>query len=337
MTALLTVEDLRVRFHTERGAVYAVNGVTFSLHPGQVLAVVGESGSGKSVTCLSLMRLLPKSAEVSGRILFGDRNLLAMSEPEIRRVRGKEIGLVYQDPMAALNPVRTIGAQIREPLRLHLGQGRQEASRNSLELLSMVGIPSPERQLKAYPHELSGGMRQRVVIAMALACRPQILLADEPTTALDVSVQAQILELLRGLCTDLDISLVLVSHDLSVVAGLADEVAVMYGGFLVERADTVQLFDLPSHPYTLGLLASLPEATSDYEAVLSGIPGSPPDLREVPTGCVFRPRCPYAFEKCLERPTLAIQRGEHPTACWADVHGAPGAAAAVEGGVDAGE
>jgi oligopeptide/dipeptide ABC transporter ATP-binding protein len=316
MTSTLTVTDLNVRFTTERATVHAVNGVSFSVERGQTVAIVGESGSGKSVTCLSLLRLLPRSAHVTGSVQLEGRELLTLSEPEIRKVRGRGIGLVYQDPMAALNPVRTIGAQVAEPLRLHLGLGRREAAERAAELLGTVGIPAPRQQLKAYPHEFSGGMRQRVVIAMAVACQPKVLLADEPTTALDVSVQAQILELLKNLTAELGISLILVSHDLSVVAGLADDVLVMYGGFLAEQGDAVQVFEQPAHPYTAGLLASIPDTAPDPDARLIGIAGQPPDGRSVPLGCVFQPRCPHAFERCGERPPLEDRGPSHRAACW---------------------
>jgi oligopeptide/dipeptide ABC transporter ATP-binding protein len=307
---VLEVTDLNVRFATghgggpDDGGVHAVNGVSFAVARGQTVAIVGESGSGKSVTCLSLLRLLPRNARVTGSVRLEGQELLTLSEPDIRRIRGGGIGLVYQDPMAALNPVRTIGAQVAEPLRLHLGLGRRAAAERAAELLAQVGIPSPRQQLKAYPHEFSGGMRQRVVIAMAIACQPKVLLADEPTTALDVSVQAQILELLKNLTTELGIALVLVSHDLSVVAGLADDVLVM------------QIFEHPAHPYTAGLLASIPDTATDPDAPLVGIPGQPPDMRAVPAGCVFAPRCDYAFDRCAERPPLDLRGPDHRAACW---------------------
>jgi oligopeptide/dipeptide ABC transporter ATP-binding protein len=316
VTTTLAVRDLTVRFRTGRSVVHAVNGVGFSVDRGQTIAIVGESGSGKSVTCLSVLGLLPPTAEVSGSVRLEGRELLNLREADARKVRGKDIGLVYQDPMAALNPVRTIGAQVCEPLRLHLGMSRRAARARAAELLATVGIPSPQRQLRSYPHEFSGGMRQRVVIAMAIACEPKVLLADEPTTALDVSIQAQILELLKSLTTELKLSLVLVSHDMSVVAGLADEVMVMYAGFIAEQGDALQVFEHPAHPYTRGLLNSIPDATPDPDAALLGIPGQPPDMRTVPDGCPFRPRCPHAFEKCSDRPPLGALAGDHSAACW---------------------
>ena len=320
MTPTLEVTDLNVRFALghggDDGGVHAVNGVSFAVERGQTVAIVGESGSGKSVTCLSLLRLLPRNARVSGSVRLEGQELLTLSETDIRRIRGRGIGLVYQDPMAALNPVRTIGAQVAEPLRLHLGLSRRAAAERAAELLGTVGIPSPRQQLKAYPHEFSGGMRQRVVIAMAIACEPKVLLADEPTTALDVSVQAQILELLKNLTTELGISLVLVSHDLSVVAGLADDVLVMYGGFLAEQGDALEIFERPAHPYTAGLLASIPDTAPDPDAELIGIAGQPPDMREVPPGCVFAPRCGVAFDQCGQRPPLEPRGPAHRAACW---------------------
>ena len=316
VTTTLAVRDLTVRFRTGQSVVHAVNGVSFSVDRGRTLAIVGESGSGKSVTCLSILGLLPGSAEVTGSVELAGRNLLTLREADVRKVRGRDIGLVYQDPMAALNPVRTIGAQVCEPLRLHLGMSRRAASARAAELLATVGIPSPQRQLRSYPHEFSGGMRQRVVIAMAIACEPKVLLADEPTTALDVSIQAQILELLKTLTTELDLSLVLVSHDMSVVAGLADDVLVMYGGFVAEQGDALQVFEHPAHPYTRGLLASIPDVAPDPDAPLLGIPGQPPDMRTIPEGCVFRARCAHAFDKCVHRPPLDALGLNHSAACW---------------------
>jgi len=312
----LAVSDLTVRFRTPHATVHAVNGVSFTLDRGRTAAIVGESGSGKSVTCLSLIRLLPRSAQVTGSVRLDGQELLTLGESDIRRIRGKDIGLVYQDPMAALNPVRTIGAQVCEPLRLHLGLSKRAARERAAELLATVGIPAPARQLGSYPHEFSGGMRQRVVIAMAIACEPRVLLADEPTTALDVSVQAQILELLKKLTTEMSISLILISHDLSVVAGLADDVMVMYGGYLVEHGEALGVFEQPRHPYTAGLLASIPDMAPDPEAELIGIPGQPPDMRALPSGCVFRPRCTHAFAACEERPALQDRGPAHRAACW---------------------
>jgi oligopeptide/dipeptide ABC transporter ATP-binding protein len=317
MPATLSVRDLRIRFRQGNDVVHAVNGLSFSLEPGRVLAIVGESGSGKSVTCLSLMRLLPAAAVVSGSALLGSTDLLTCREADIRRIRGQEIALVYQDPMAALNPMRTIGAQMKEPLKIHQGMRGRAAAERAMELLGMVGLPAPRQQMRSYPHQLSGGMRQRVIIAMALACGPRVLLADEPTTALDVSIQAQILELLTRLCRDLNVSLVLVSHDLGVVAGIADEVLVMYGGFKVEHGAVDRLFKNAAHPYTRGLLDSIPDVVSDADAPLTGIPGQPPDLRVIGEECIFRPRCQYAFDRCAERPQLQPVGPDQEVACWA--------------------
>jgi oligopeptide/dipeptide ABC transporter ATP-binding protein len=316
VTTTLAVRDLAVRFRTGQSVVHAVNGVSFSVHRGRTIAIVGESGSGKSVTCLSVLGLLPRSAEVTGSVQLEGRELLNLREADARAVRGREIGLVYQDPMAALNPVRTIGAQVMEPLRLHLGMSRSAAVARATELLDTVGIPSAPRHLRSYPHEFSGGMRQRVVIAMAIACQPKVLLADEPTTALDVSIQAQILELLKTLTSELQLSLVLVSHDMSVVAGLADDVLVMYGGFVAEQGDALQVFEHPAHPYTRGLLASIPDTAPDPDAALVGIPGQPPDMRTIPEGCVFRARCAFAFDECGSRPPLSSVGDGHRAACW---------------------
>jgi oligopeptide/dipeptide ABC transporter ATP-binding protein len=316
VTKTLAVRDLTVRFRTAKSVVHAVNGVSFSVDRGRTIAIVGESGSGKSVTCLSVLGLLPRSAEVTGSVELEGRELLNLREADARTVRGREIGLVYQDPMAALNPVRTIGAQVMEPLRLHLGMSRSAAVDRATELLDTVGIPSARRQLRSYPHEFSGGMRQRVVIAMAIACQPKVLLADEPTTALDVSIQAQILELLKTLTSELQLSLVLVSHDMSVVAGLADDVLVMYGGFVAEQGDALQVFEHPAHPYTRGLLDSIPDTAPDPDEALVGIPGQPPDMRTIPEGCVFRARCAYAFDECVNRPPLSPIGDGHTAACW---------------------
>ena len=296
--------------------MHAVNNVSFSLDRGKVLALVGESGCGKSVTCLSMLRLLPPSASMRGRILLDGEDVLSCSEAKIRRIRGKQVALIYQDPMAALNPVRAIGGQVMEPLRLHLGLSRGAARQRSAELLARVGIPQPERALRAYPHELSGGMMQRVAIAMALAAEPAVLIADEPTTALDVSVQAQILELLKGLTAELGIALLLVSHDMSVVAGLADEVAVMYGGEIVERGDALDLFERAVHPYTIGLLASIPDSVDDPEAPFVAIPGAPPVLTNAPVGCPFKPRCDLAVDQCDQRPPMTEVGPGHVSACW---------------------
>jgi oligopeptide/dipeptide ABC transporter ATP-binding protein len=315
---LLELRDLRVRFAVPGGTLSAVNGVDLVVRPGEAVGVVGESGSGKSATCLAILGLHPKGTQVQGSVVFQGRDLVPLDDRAMRSVRGKQIGLVYQDPMAALNPVRSIGAQLREPLMLHLGMKRKQANERAAELLARVGIYNPQRQLKAYPHEFSGGMRQRIVIAMAVACQPPLLLADEPTTALDVSVQAQVLDLLAELTRDLGIALVLISHDLGVVSSVADRVAVMYAGRVVEQSAAIPLFDAPRHPYTSMLLQSISEVEDlPRDAELPTIPGAPPDLRRLPPGCPFAPRCPRSRERChAEDPPLAADREDRQVACW---------------------
>jgi oligopeptide/dipeptide ABC transporter ATP-binding protein len=316
--SLLELRDLRVRFNVPGGTLSAVNGVDLAVRPGESVGVVGESGSGKSATCLAILGLHPKGTRIEGSVHFQGRDLVQLDDRAMRSVRGKQIGLVYQDPMAALNPVRSVGAQLREPLMLHLGMNRKQANDRAAELLARVGIYNARRQLRAYPHEFSGGMRQRIVIAMAVACQPPLLLADEPTTALDVSVQAQVLDLLAELTRDLGIALVLISHDLSVVSSVADRVAVMYAGRVVEQSAAIPLFDAPRHPYTSLLLESISEVEDlAPDADLPTIPGAPPDLRRLPPGCPFAPRCPRARERCVaEDPPLAADRDDRQVACW---------------------
>jgi peptide/nickel transport system ATP-binding protein len=298
-----------------------VNGVSFSLERGETLALVGESGCGKSATAMSLTRLLPAgAARVSGSIRFQGDDLLTMSEPDLREIRGRQIAMVFQDPMSSLNPVRTIGIQMEEMLRVHLKMSRRQARARSVELLASVGIPSPARQLHAYPHQLSGGMRQRVMIAMAISCEPQIVVADEPTTALDVSIQAQILELLRRVTEVHRTALLMVSHDLSVVAGLADRIAVMYAGEIVESGATGGVFAHPTHPYTLGLLACIPRLDSPRTETLRSIEGGLPDPHKTKVGCPFAPRCSFVMERCLvDPPVLEEKRPQQGAACWADL------------------
>ena len=298
-----------------------MNGVSFTLQQGEALAIVGESGCGKSATALSLTRLLPaESATVTGRIWFQGRDLLSLPEDELREIRGRHIAMVFQDPMSSLNPVRTIGIQMEEMLRLHLKMGRRQARDRSVELLASVGIPSPARQLHVYPHQLSGGMRQRVMIAMALSCEPQIVVADEPTTALDVSIQAQILELLRRITEEHRSSLLMVSHDLSVVAGLADRIAVMYAGEIVESGPTDRVFAHPHHPYTLGLLACIPRLDAPRTETLRSIEGGLPDPYVTKVGCPFAPRCSFVMERCLvDPPVLEDKAPGQSAACWADL------------------
>ncbi|MFT6109328.1 MAG: oligopeptide transport system ATP-binding protein [Planctomycetota bacterium] len=304
---ILDVQNLRVRFETHHGVVRAVDGVSFELHEGETLGLVGESGSGKSVTNLALMGLVPQPPGVieADRLSFDRRDLLTLSDKELRRLRGNDISMIFQDPMTSLNPLLTIGRQLTEVLEVHQNVSRREARRLSAEGLDDVGIPDPEKRLNQYPHELSGGMRQRVMIAMGLLCKPKVLLADEPTTALDVTIQAQILELMKRLQQSHGTAILLVTHDLGVVAGMSDRVNVMYAGKLVETADAEPLFEEPRHPYTKGLLGSVPRLTGDPNAELDSIPGAPPDLAALPPGCSFAPRCGFKVARCTEdAPTL---------------------------------
>jgi oligopeptide transport system ATP-binding protein len=305
---LLSVRDLVVRFRTHDATVYAVNGVTFDVADGETLGLVGESGCGKSVTNLAIMRLLPKPAGriEGGQILFQGQDLLKVSENEIREIRGRDVAMIFQDPMTSLNPVLTIEEQMVETIRAHRRTTNQEARQRAIELLSMVGIPYPETRLKSFPHQFSGGMRQRVMIAMALALEPKLMIADEPTTALDVTIQAQVLELLRDLTQRGGTSLILITHDLGVVAGMTERINVMYAGFVVETATTIELFANPSHPYTVGLLHSIPRVDAEVGEELIPIEGRPPDQRAAPTGCPFAPRCAWRLERCWsENPGLA--------------------------------
>lgn len=323
MNVLMEVKDLKVRFETKEGPVYAVNGVSYQLHEGETLGVVGESGSGKSVHAMSIMGLLPSPpAVIDGAVNFRGRSLLKLPRNEMRLVRGAEIAMIFQDPMTSLNPVLTIGRQITEALKLHLGMDNEQARNRATELLAMVGIPAADRRLNDYPHQFSGGMRQRAMIAMALSCNPQLLIADEPTTALDVTIQAQILDLVRRLRDKIGMSMIWITHDLGVVAGLADTLQVMYAGKIVERAPVKEVFKDTRHPYTLGLLASLPRLDKRHQK-LSSILGSPPDLRDEPKGCPFAPRCPYVIDRCHteEPPLVPADQGhpEHVSACWVDV------------------
>lgn len=296
--SLLEVRDLRVRFDTDDGVVKAVDGVSFSLERGRTLGIVGESGSGKSVAALTLLGLTRAAgAHVSGSVLFEGRDLTALGADELRAVRGGEVAMVFQDPLSALHPFYTVGAQIVEAIRAHQDVGSRVARRRAVELLGLVGIPEPERRADDHPHELSGGMRQRAMIAMALANEPKLLIADEPTTALDVTVQAQILALIERLREQLGMAVILITHDLGVVADTADEIAVMYAGRIVERAPAGTLFAAPQHPYTWGLLGSIPRLTDQRERELVPIPGRPPSLIALPGGCSFHPRCPYARER----------------------------------------
>jgi len=317
---VLEVTDLTTRFTTPDGVVHAVNGVSFDLNAGEFLGVVGESGSGKSVTMMSLLRLIPMPPGeiVAGSAMFGGQDLLDIPGDKLRRVRGGEIGFIFQDPMTSLNPVLTVGRQISESLMLHTGITKKEASATSAELLTMVGIPDAIDRLNSYPHEMSGGMRQRVMIAIALACSPKVIIADEPTTALDVTVQAQIIEIVRGLREQLGTAVIWITHDLGVVAGLADRVLVMYGGRIVEEARVHDLYNAPEHPYTQGLLKSIPRLDQKGSELLS-IKGQPPSLYQEPSHCSFAPRCPHVFERCEnEIPHLTEVAPEHRVACWWD-------------------
>ena len=322
MEAILTVKDLAVRFHTLDGVVHAVNGVSFSVKSGQTLGIVGESGCGKSVTMLSVMRLIPQPpGEItSGEINLRGRDLLKLEKGEIQQVRGKEIAMIFQDPMNSLNPVLTIGHQISEAMTVHLDLDQDAARQQAIRLLEMVGIPQPAARYNDYPHQFSGGMRQRVMIAMALACSPSILIADEPTTALDVTIQSQIISLVKELRDRLDMAIVWITHDLGVIAELADQVVVMYAGFIVEQSDVFTLFDDPRHPYTLALLRSIPRLDEISHEKLPAIPGSPPDCLHLPPGCPFAPRCNFVIERCIQQnPALRPVEDGHPIACWVDV------------------
>jgi oligopeptide/dipeptide ABC transporter ATP-binding protein len=315
---LLAVDDLRVRFWTNRGIVHAVNGISFDVRAGETLGLVGESGCGKSVTALAAMGILPRAARIpSGSIKLDGRELIGLSERSWRRVRGKEIAMIFQDPMTSLNPVLTVGAQLRESIEEHLDLDRKAARRRSIELLDQVGIPSAADQLKNYPHQFSGGMRQRVMIAMALACEPKLLIADEPTTALDVTIQAQILDLLRELVSERDTALVLITHDLGVVAGTCERVQVMYAGTLVETGTADELFATPRHPYTLGLLQSVPRLDLGRRQPLLPIPGAPRNMLSEPDSCPFAPRCRFRLDRCTaELPELERLDTGQRAACF---------------------
>jgi oligopeptide/dipeptide ABC transporter ATP-binding protein len=319
MEVLLDVRGLRTHFHTSAGVIRAVDGVSWDVRKGETVALVGESGCGKSVSALSVMRLVsaPAGRIVDGEILFKGRNLLALSEEEMRRVRGREIGMIFQEPMTSLNPVLTIGRQITETVETHLAMTSAQAQARAVELLSLVGIPEGARRLRQFPHQFSGGMRQRIMIAMALACDPALVLADEPTTALDVTIQAQILELMKSLSRRLGAAIMMITHNLGVVARYADRVNVMYAGKIVERGTAREIYANPRHPYTLGLLRSVPRLDEPRRAKLQPIPGQPPDLSRLPGGCSFAPRCAYAIDRCREEePGLDPVAADHLSACW---------------------
>jgi oligopeptide transport system ATP-binding protein len=315
---LLSVEDLRVQFWTSRGTVYAVNGISFEIAAGETLGIVGESGCGKSVTALAILGILPRAGRVpTGKAIFEGRDLLHLSDRRLRSMRGREIALIFQDPMTSLNPVLTIGKQIREQLKAHFSMRKQEANDRAVELLDRVGIPNPRARIKDYPHQFSGGMRQRAMIAMALSCKPKLLIADEPTTALDVTIQAQILDLLRDLVAEENAALIMITHDLGVVAGTCERVNVMYSGLFVETGSASQLFARPRHPYTLGLLESVPRLDASRKTKLKPIEGQPRNMLEEPAACPFQPRC--RFEVDLSRkevpPLVEVERG-HYVACF---------------------
>ena len=317
---LLDIRDLSVSFRTDRGTVRAVQGVSLHVRPGETLAIVGESGSGKSVTALSILRLLGDAGSVdAGSIRFDGKDLLALDDDAIRDIRGDRIAMIFQEPMSSLNPVLTVGKQVAEPIRLHRGVSWKEAYARAAELLDRVRIPDATQRLDDYPHHFSGGMRQRVMIAMALACRPRLIIADEPTTALDVTVQAQILALLKELTRESDSALILITHDLGVVARYADRVAVMYAGRIVETATARTLYGSPGHPYTEGLMASIPGIDGEIGARLPTIDGQPPDLARLPPGCAFAPRCRHALDTCRQAPPPLEPLGDqHFRACYRD-------------------
>ncbi|MGB3067814.1 MAG: ABC transporter ATP-binding protein [Ottowia sp.] len=318
-TPVLQVKNLTTRFKTERGVVTAVDGISFEVAAGETLAIVGESGSGKSVTSMSILRLIPSPPGRidGGEILFEGEDLLKLSHHEMRRIRGNRIAMIFQDSMSSLNPSITVGKQIAEPITLHRKVSWREANGQACELLKLVQIPDPENRLSAYPHQFSGGMRQRAMIAMALACQPRLIIADEPTTALDVTVQAQILDLLKDLTQKAQTSMILITHDMGVVARYANRVAVMYGGRIVEQGPAREVFNRPRHPYTQGLLGSIPRLDSDPDKPLPAIEGMPPDLSALPAGCAFAPRCAKAGSACrASRPALARASEGHFSACF---------------------
>jgi oligopeptide/dipeptide ABC transporter ATP-binding protein len=316
---LLAVRDLKTYFFTAAGTVRAVDGVSYDVRAGETVALVGESGCGKSVSALSIMRLVatPAGRIVGGKIRFRQQDLLTLDEEAMRRIRGRDIAMVFQEPMTSLNPVLSIGRQLTEPLEIHLGMSTEAARLRAVELLALVGIPDAAHQLVRYPHHFSGGMRQRLMIAMALACNPSLILADEPTTALDVTIQAQILELMKDLSRRLGIAMVLITHNLGVVARYADRVNVMYAGKLVEQGPARDIYARPHHPYTMGLLRSVPRLDEPRKAKLQPIGGQPPDLTRLPPGCAFAPRCKYAIARCQDEvPPLMSVGAEHLSACW---------------------
>jgi oligopeptide/dipeptide ABC transporter ATP-binding protein len=320
--SLLSVEDLRVEFWTRRGTVHAVNGVSFDIAAGETLGIVGESGCGKSVTSLAILGILPRAGRVAGgRALFEGRDLIGRPDRELRKIRGRDIAMIFQDPMTSLNPVLTVGRQIRESIETHFDLDRKEAESRVVELLEQVGIPEAKRRARDYPHQFSGGMRQRAMIAMALACEPKLLIADEPTTALDVTIQAQILDLLRALVAERNTALIMITHDLGVVAGMCERVNVMYGGMVMESGSAEDVFGSPRHPYTLGLLQSVPRLDTPRGRKLQPIEGAPRDMLRAPSACPFAPRCAYEVQQSRQEvpPLVEIAPG-HMVACFNPVH-----------------
>ena len=319
MPALLEVKDLRTYFYTFEGVVKAVDGISYEIEEGETLGLVGESGCGKSVSALSVMRLIPDppGKTVEGKIMFGGEDILKIDMDDMRRIRGAKIAMVFQEPMTSLNPVLTIEKQLSETLQLHKGMTRQVARRESIDLLAKVGIPDPDKRVNQYPHQFSGGMRQRVMIAMALSCNPQLIIADEPTTALDVTIQAQILDLMKALTQEFGVALIIITHNLGVVARYADRVNIMYAGKIIERGTAREIYANPRHPYTLGLLNSVPRLDLPRKARLDPIEGQPPDLINLPEGCAFRVRCRWAVDKCATDTPPLMETGEgHLSACW---------------------
>ncbi|HEY86082.1 MAG TPA: ABC transporter ATP-binding protein [Chloroflexi bacterium] len=322
MARLLDVKGLQTQFFTQDGVVKAVNDISYTLDEGETLGIVGESGCGKSVGVMSLIRLIPSppGKVVAGEVIFNGQDLLKLKDNEIRSIRGNKIGMIFQDPMTSLNPVLTIGRQISEALELHLGMDKSRSRKRTIELLELVGIPMAADRVDDYPHQFSGGMRQRVMIAMGLSCNPQLLIADEPTTALDVTIQAQIVDLVKKLRDELGMAIIWITHDLGVVAGLADRMVVMYAGMIVEEAPVKELYGNPRHPYTLGLLGSLPRLDEVRDEKLESIEGLPPDLIALPQGCPFYARCKYRIDKCeTENPSLHSVGVGHGVACWIDI------------------
>ena len=328
MSPLLEVKNLRTHFYTFEGVVKAVDGVSYDLEEGETLGLVGESGCGKSVSAMSLMRLIPEPPGkiVDGEILFEGQDVLQLSMDEMRSIRGAKMSMVFQEPMTSLNPVLNLEKQLGETLQLHKGMTKQEARQESVELLARVGIPDPERRVRQYPHQFSGGMRQRVMIAMALSCNPRVIIADEPTTAFDVTIQAQILELMKGLTREFGVAMIVITHNLGVVARYADRMNIMYAGKIIERGESAEIYSNPRHPYTVGLLKSVPRLDLPRRTRLDPIEGQPPDLIDVPTGCSFRARCKWAVDKCAtDEPGLEVVAEGHYSACWRSEELGPGA------------